>query len=141
MARVSRSPCSAFYSPTLGSGRADSLLLTSNRVVQLVPGFAAWRIEVCVGVLHRRGSHRLDDRVEALANELLALFARFPHVEDAEDAAVVIEAGRMDQQAARNVLEIERGGDSVVVGGTRIAVLDLELLKICDRHSRLLLVD
>ena len=45
-----------------------------------------------MGVLHRRGSHRLDDRVEALADELLALFARLPDIEDTEDAAVVIEA-------------------------------------------------
>ena len=40
----------------------------------------------------------------------------------------------MNQQSFRGALEVERGVDGVVVGGARVAVLDLELLNVCDCH-------
>ena len=74
--------------------------------------------EVAVRTLGGGDRHRLDDRVEPLGNELLALFARLPDVEDAEDASVMVEASRMNQETVRGVLKIERRSDGVVVLGT-----------------------
>src|SRR5205823_11127213 len=64
----------------------------------------------------------------------LAVLARLPDVKDAEDAGVEVEAGRVNQQSFGGALEVECGADSVVVGGARVAILDLELLNVCDRH-------
>jgi hypothetical protein len=49
------------------------------------------------------GGHRLDDRVETVSDELLALFGRLPDIEDAEDAGVVVEPGGVDEQTVGSV--------------------------------------
>ena len=76
-----------------------------HRVVQLVPGFAVWGREVVVRTLGGGDRHRLDDRVEPLGDELFALFARLPDVEDAEDAGVMVKAGRMKSGGRQGRLE------------------------------------
>ena len=68
----------------------------------------------------RLSSHRLDDRAESFVDESLALLARLPDVKDTEDASVVVEARCVDKQAVGSVLEVERGGDRIVVGGARV---------------------
>jgi hypothetical protein len=40
-------------------------------------------------------------------------------------------------KTVRSFLEVERGRDGVVVGGARVAALDLEFLEICNCHRRL----
>ena len=86
-------------------------------------------MEVGIGVPGGRGSHGLDDGVESFANELLAVFASLPDIEDTEKAGVEVEARRVNQESFGGVLKIERSDDCVVVGGAGVAVLDLELLE------------
>ena len=65
----------------------------------------------------------------------VAMLAEFA---DPEDAGVVVEACRVDEQTVGGFLEVQLGHDGVVVGRARVAVLDRELLHECDWHQRLL---
>src|SRR6188472_4441757 len=104
-------------------------------MVQLVPRLAVrWR-EV-VAACRSLGAEALEDRPELLAQETLALLPALPDVEDPED--VVVEAGRVDEQAVGRIGQVQRLDHGVVVGGARVAVADLELLEVRNRHRRFL---
>src|SRR4029079_16725764 len=57
---------------------------------------------------------------------------------DSEDARVVIEAGRVDEQAVRRLFKVQFRRDGVVVGRAGVAVLDRPLLHECNCHLELL---
>src|SRR5262249_24428833 len=82
--------------------------------------------------------HSLDDRHELLGQELLALLAALPDVEDAKDPGIVVEAGSVDQKAVGGLRQVEGRRDGVVVGRARVTVAGLELLQVGNRHPKLL---
>src|SRR6266566_254052 len=69
-----------------------------HRVVQVVPGLARWRCEGFVPFFTCLRGHPLDDRIELVVYELLAVLTRLPDVEDAKDAGVMIETSRVYEQ-------------------------------------------
>ena len=104
-----------------------------RRVVELVPNFAAgsakslsalWAAAAAIGSMI--GPSR------SLMN--FSPCCASPRRRRCGRRRVVVEARGVDEQALGSVLEVERGGDCVVIGGARVSVLDLELLKVCDRH-------
>src|SRR5262245_57667890 len=103
-----------------------------HRVVQLVPAVHRRRLERALGVL---GHQTLEHRVELLRDEPFALLAALPDVEDPEDAAVVVEPGRVDDQPVRAARETEPGDDGVVVLRARVTADDLELLDVGNGHD------
>ena len=85
----------SFPGALIEAGHPGSEPASAHRVVQVVPVLGGRRCEL----LGRHvGRHPLDDRHQLGVDETLARVARLPDVEDAEDAAVVVEAGGMGDQ-------------------------------------------
>src|SRR5207244_3774007 len=107
---------------------------TSSRhhVVQLVPRVERGRRELSLRGL---GHQLLEDGVQLLVDEALALLARLPDVEDAKDTVRRVESGGVRDQPVGRAAQVEGVCDGVVVGRARVAVDDVELLDVRDRHA------
>ncbi len=80
--------------------------------MKVVPGVEGGRSEGACGSF---GHEPLEDRVQLLVDEAVALLAGLPDVEDPERSVGLVEAGGVDDKPVGGAGEVEGRSDTVVV--------------------------